>query len=439
MGVNNRQRRATKAHKSRKQRGAQQRPTPRRTDPTSGSSWESHEFQVGAAILALRDLALRRARGHSRTIDAEDQFGRFSDRHQQLALDEQLEHSVRSLFTQGWTPLDLYEAARRNVDAAVVEHLMCVVARETAGRGAVHPDWMAQVSALSATVDGGSRAWTTRTGLPWGAAREHLLNVLVLLFSMPAIETVLPAPGTTACAVGAASGVDERVLRKVRALLAKAESSEYDDEAEALTAKAQQLMTAHSIERVLAEAAHDARSKPNVRRIWLDAPYVTAKAMLIQAVADSNNCYLVITKRWGFVTLVGHGADLDTTELLSTSLLVQATRAMTAAGSQTTRYNTSRTRSFRQTFLVAYAGRIGERLSEASTVVQSTADAARGGTLLPVLAARADQVRAAATALFPEVAHTRLSARDRAGWGAGRAAADLAQFDIRHALDERAG
>lgn len=425
-----------KARKARKQRRPHPGPTPPPTDPFS----QSDEFQLGAASLALRQLVLRRASRLRLMTDAEAEFARCTDRHQQLAFDDQLAHLVSGLFAHGWAPLDLYEAARRNVDAAVTEQLMCVVAQQTAGRGAVHAEWAAQVSALSKVVDGGSCAWARRTGLPWATAREQLVDLLVLLVSMPVLETVLSAPGTPAAARNAAPAqVDERVLRKVRALLAKAESTEYDDEAEALTAKAQQLMTSHSIERAMAEGSQQARSHPAVRRIWLDAPYLTAKSMVIHAVARSNDCYSILSKTWGFVTLVGHIADLDTTELLSTSLLVQATRAMTATGSHTTRYGTSRTRLFRQSFLVAYAGRIGERLCEASEAAQTTADAEHGGTLLPVLAARADETRAAAEAMFSEVTRTKVSAGDRAGWGAGRAAADLARFDVRAALHERAG
>lgn len=46
----------------------------------------------------------------------------------------------------------------------------------------------------------------------------------------------------------AASG-DDRVLARVRALLAKAESTEFPDEAEALLAKAQALISRHAIDR----------------------------------------------------------------------------------------------------------------------------------------------------------------------------------------------
>lgn len=56
-------------------------------------------------------------------------------------------------------------------------------------------------------------------------------------------------------------------------------------------------------------------------------------------------------------------SDLDAVELLFTSLLVQATTAMLAAGSRQDAHGRSRTRSFRQSFLAAYAQRIGERLA----------------------------------------------------------------------------
>ena len=43
--------------------------------------------------------------------------------------------------------------------------------------------------------------------------------------------------------------MDEKKLSRVRALLAKAESSSFPEEAEALSAKAQELMTRHALDR----------------------------------------------------------------------------------------------------------------------------------------------------------------------------------------------
>jgi hypothetical protein len=44
-------------------------------------------------------------------------------------------------------------------------------------------------------------------------------------------------------------------------------------------------------------------------------------------------------------------------------------------------------------------------------------------------------------AMFPELTQKQFTVSDLAGWGAGRAAADLAQFDVREAIgeQERAG
>jgi len=77
----------------------------------------------------------------------------------------------------------------------------------------------------------------------------------------------------------------------------------------------------------------------------------------------------VWAKRFAFTTVVGFPSDLDSTELLFTSLLVQATRAMTQAKPTADEYGRNTTRSFRQSFLTAYASRIGERLSAAADEV----------------------------------------------------------------------
>jgi hypothetical protein len=90
------------------------------------------------------------------------------------------------------------------------------------------------------------------------------------------------------------------------------------------------------------------------------------------------------------------------------------------------------TRSFRQSFLVAYAQRIGERLDSASASV--TAEVKQNGRLLPVLAANSRAADELTDRLFPSMTPRSISASDVAGWGAGRAAADLAVLDTRDAI-----
>jgi hypothetical protein len=431
MGLNNRQRRAAKA----RQRKTARKQHHLRTE----QSWEaSDRFRVGAASLALRQLLRARVAGRRTMLDTE-LFGRHPEEYRQRAIDDQLGFAVCQLFDNGWTPADLHEVSRRKFDPPIVEHLMSVLADETARQGGARIDseWSAQVAQLAATRTGSSREWARAGNLAWHVAQRTLIELLVLLYSLPVVEPVLAAPGAAPTIGAAATGVDERVLRRVRALLVKAESTTFQDEADALTAKAQQLMTQHSITRTLAEAKQPQRRPPVVRRMWLDAPYANAKSLLVAAVASSNHCYSVMSSEWGFVTLVGHDADLDTIELLTTSLLVQATRAMTASGAHLTRVGVSRTRSFRQSFLIAYAGRIGERLRESAAYTETAADTDRGGALLPVLAARDHALRDAVAAMFPDVLHRQVTASNLAGWGAGRAAADLALFDIHTALTGR--
>jgi hypothetical protein len=101
---------------------------------------------------------------------------------------------------------------------------------------------------------------------------------------------------------------------------------------------------------------------------------------------------------------------------------------MTREGSRTYTGGGSRTRTFRQSFLLSYAHRIRERLTETTRQETETAAAEPGKhNLLPVLASRDEAVKAATTAMFPRMtAHSAGNAWDREGWASGRAAADLA-------------
>lgn len=172
------------------------------------------------------------------------------------------------------------------------------------------------------------------------------------------------------------------MLARIRALLAKAEATGYPQEAEALSAKAQELMARHSIdEAVLASGGTAARDgggdAPGACRIGVDPPYETAKAVLLDAVASANRCRAVWHEEFGFSTVVGFEADLEVVELLHTSLLVQATAAMTAAEAAQRAGGRRRTKTFRQSFLAAYAHRMGDRL--AAAVREQTAEAAGEG------------------------------------------------------------
>jgi hypothetical protein len=358
-------------------------------------------------------------------------------RAEQRAIDLELESAVHVLFASGWTPLDLYEAARRSEPKKVVEYLLAVVARVTERHPAarVHPRWRAQLDQLVTARATSLAEWVGDSREAWTSLIGPFRGLLWRLRMLPSLESVLPAPGAQARYDDDVPGVDTKILRRVRSLLAKAESTEYEHEAAALTAKAQALMSRHSIERTLAAVRTTERSQPAVRRIWLENPYVSAKAWLVREVARANQCRSVTSRDLGLVTVVGFDNDLDVVEILVTSLLVQATRAMQAARPNVQRSWASVTRSFRQSFLIAFAGRIGERLRESAQAVQAEASAADGTALLPVLADRAHAVDDVFAATFPYLVTRTIRTTNGAGAVAGRVAADLAVLDVRRAVD----
>jgi hypothetical protein len=226
------------------------------------------------------------------------------------------------------------------------------------------------------------------------------------------------APGPTPGQAPTQTPGQAKVLGRIRALLAKAESTGYPEEAEALTAKAQHLMARHSIDEALADRAGG--TGPGARRIGVDRPYEGAKALLLDAVAAANRCASVWSADFGFSTVVGHHADLEAVELLYTSLLVQADRALHAG-------RVSRSRDFRESFLIAYADRIRRRLTQAAG--DEEAAGARGAPdLLPVLAARDLAVQRETERMFPATTASRLKGRDAEGWTHGERAADRARL-----------
>jgi uncharacterized protein DUF2786 len=212
------------------------------------------------------------------------------------------------------------------------------------------------------------------------------------------------------------------VLEKVRGLLAKAESTTFDAEAEALTAKAQELMARHRIERALVDVgAEGPPSQPIARRIQVDDPYSDPKAMLLACIARANGCHAIWSKQEHCSTVFGFADELGAVEELFTSLLIQATAALLRAGSRRDVYGRSRTKRFRRSFLIAFAVRIGERLT---AVVDATVDdvsATAGTDLVPILDRRRDAAEAAARAAFPSTARMSTSATDGEGWRAGTA------------------
>ena len=360
---------------------------------------------------------------------------------------------ITAAWERGWTPEDLHQIARRRLDVAGVDYLVDAIADESQryAKAAVPQRWQDDLRQIGAEVwwepgqtGGHLLQWACRHGCSLAGALTTVIEVLAMLLALPVLPRIMPLPGSAGDAPPRGSagqrtpprrGVDQKMLARVRALLAKAESTTFPEEADALSAKAQELMSRYSLERIVIDSAVRRGSDPHpaaARRLWLDSPYVAAKAVLVGAVAAANRCRTVLSENLGFTTVLGDEVDLEIVELLSTSLLVQATRGMVSSGRQTTSTGRSRTRSYRQSFLIAYATRIGERLTTARDA--GAAAVADPDRLLPVLAARERVVDDLFDSMFPGTVSRSYSIGNAAGWHAGRAAADLAVLHTRRAV-----
>jgi hypothetical protein len=337
------------------------------------------------------------------------------------------EEFVAAAWRRGWQPADVVRIVRRELDDVHVRLVATLVLAQAPADRPRGRRWNAQLAELADHMDP-----TTATG-PHPDRFTHATAVLELyrlLLRLPALEP-LEEPRQAA---GRHSGSGSRMLTRIRALLAKAEATGFPEEAEALSAKAQELMARHSIDEALLadrDAAHAtaAADAPGACRIGVEPPYEQAKAVLLDAVAAANHCRAVWNEPVGFSTVVGFEPDLEVVELLYASLLVQAESAMAKAEAAQRAGGRKRTKTFRQSFLAAYAHRVGVRLREAAAAPVSE-------DLLPVLASREVAVTDRLDRMFPETTTSRLrGVSDEAGWTEGAQAADRAQVRSRRPLE----
>lgn len=353
----------------------------------------------------------------------------------------------------GWQPGDLHGYVGRHWDALTVRVLGDAMAADLARYAPTTVDdrWHAQLAEASASVwwppDTNhlvARAESSTGGWPAVNASWGILSLA--LDRLAPLERLGPRPGR-ATASRTPIDVDERLLTKVRMMLAKAESTPYEAEAEAFTAAAHSLMTRHSIDRAVLDAAADtpASPGPGAVRVPIPAPYARGKFSLLSAVGRANRCRAVWHDHFGFATLVGFDVDRRTVELLFASLLVQAMVGM--QGHRASHPGVS-ARTFRRSFLTGFTHRVAERLTQVS---EAEAEAASGQHTRPhldrassddgaasvepgtdvvrILADREAAVDASLTERFPGTRTMRSRARLEAeGWYSGRAAGDRASL-----------
>ncbi|MGH9114705.1 MAG: DUF2786 domain-containing protein, partial [Acidimicrobiales bacterium] len=247
------------------------------------------------------------------------------------SVESNIDQAVSAAMEHGWQPAELVGAARRKVTQDGVDLATVAVLAQRcrwAGDARRHMPhvWAAQMEQLEASVlwrtDGRGwwLEWSNRSGGERAEVLSAALGLLGLLISLPVLPCLAPPPSQWAAARGGArraGPADDPVLQRVRGLLAKAESTSFPEEADALTAKAQELMARHSIDAAMVEGA-SRQEGPEAVRIWVDNPYAAAKSELVAVVAGSNRCRCVWYPEWGFMTVIGHRPDLEAVDMLFT-------------------------------------------------------------------------------------------------------------------------
>lgn len=222
------------------------------------------------------------------------------------------------------------------------------------------------------------------------------------------------------------------ILAKVRKLLALAEDpAATEHEAVTYTAKAAQLIADYGIDQALLAQADPASDPVGDRVLTMDAPYAADKADLLSTVARRLRCRAVqrTRRRDGrrelSLHLFGHHSDLERTELLFTSLLLQAATGL----SRTPVPPDEHKAAFRRSWLAGFRMAVGDRLADAERRAEAQSAGrfrASGTSTELVLADRSALVEAALHDAYPRLATARprqLSGSGGAeGWVAGRQA-----------------
>lgn len=348
-----------------------------------------------------------------------------------------LDDALDTAFENGWQPAELVhvtlQCAGGDGTVVMVEAIGAHTARSSAERLA--PDsWRDQLSELHVDSAGGATAerlqrWRSYNRRSSAQSWYTLLLVLGCSTWLLPLEKLLPPPArwtSQSAATGPRRATDSKMLGRIRGLLAKAESTQFPAEAEALSAKAQDLMTRYAIDSALLDVGNPRSLIDDVvtRRIMVSNPYSKAKLLLLHCVCHANGARTLWKKKYLLASIIGMPVDLDLCELLYTSLLVQSTRALDEVADSPA----ARTRSFRNAFLIAYAHRIGERLTEARDRATAAATRQHGSALVPIMAERTDAVDRAFAARHPTTRTIRFSSDNAAGSHAGRAAAERADL-----------
>ena len=214
----------------------------------------------------------------------------------------------------------------------------------------------------------------------------------------------------------------DALLARVRKLLVKAEAAGVTPaEAEALTAKAAELMAKYGIDRALLAAERPETDRPADRVIDIGNPWARVQAHLLCGLASSLRCQCVILPRTGPGTRIhvfGFTSDIERADVLYTSLLVQMWQGL-AATPLPPRVRSAR--AWRRSWLLGFATAVVARVrsAEEGAIRQSAAPGSGAGSrAVLVLADRSEVIGRTLRHAYPVTRTSRVTYTGN-GYGTG--------------------
>jgi hypothetical protein len=239
---------------------------------------------------------------------------------------------------------------------------------------------------------------------------------------------------------------DARLFARIRALLAQAESTSFEAEAEAFVLKAESLMERHRIDRALVFAQGLVPADEVVARtITASGPHALRRTGLIHGLARANGCESVRLDRGssssGYqVTVVGYPSDVEWVELLFHRLdRHRAERLASARRDAPPARHAGHSAAFARSFIEGYDRAVKERLAASRRASHDAAVSEMRAAGRPVesvaiaLQDKAARVTSETRRIFPYTTQVRTAWSSGNGRGAGTRAGDaapLARNDI---------
>ena len=219
----------------------------------------------------------------------------------------------------------------------------------------------------------------------------------------------------------AAQQAPDVLLDRVRKLLAKAEAEGVTPaEAQALTAKAAELMAKYGIDRAVLAAERPETDQPADRIITITNPWGREKAHLLAGLASAMRCQCVLlsVREGSRVHVFGYASDIERTDVLYTSVLLQMWHGL--AGATVPAWSRS-PRAWRRSWLLGYASAVISRVRAAehgAVATATTPGAPASDRTALVLADRSLVIRRQAERAYPVTRKARVT-YSGSGYGDG--------------------